>query len=55
MLTLLSPAKTLDYSSPVPKTDLTKPMLLKDSAALADIMKTKSASELQSMMKIEIE
>ena len=52
MLTLLSPAKTLDYSSPVPKTDLTKPMLLKDSAALADIMKTKSASELQSMMKI---
>ena len=52
MLTLLSPAKTLDYNSPVPKTDLTKPVLLKDSAVLADIMKTKSASELQSMMKI---
>ena len=52
MLTLLSPAKTLDYETPIPTTELTKPLLLKDSAVLADIMKTKSASELQSMMKI---
>lgn len=52
MLTLLSPAKTLDYETPIPALDQTKPPLLKDSATLAGVMKTKSVAELKTMMKI---
>jgi cytoplasmic iron level regulating protein YaaA (DUF328/UPF0246 family) len=52
MLTLLSPAKTLDYETPLPALDQSKPALLKDSAALARLMKSKTVADLKSMMKI---
>jgi cytoplasmic iron level regulating protein YaaA (DUF328/UPF0246 family) len=52
MLTLLSPAKTLDYETPLPALDQSKPALLKDSTALAKLMKSKTVADLKSMMKI---
>ncbi|MGK0399995.1 MAG: cytoplasmic iron level regulating protein YaaA (DUF328/UPF0246 family) [Candidatus Azotimanducaceae bacterium] len=52
MLMLLSPAKTLDFETPVPTTDTSKPVLLREASALAKLMKTKSEQDLASMMKI---
>jgi uncharacterized protein len=52
MLTLISPAKTLDYESAIPTDKSTAPALLKQAAVLAKIMKTKSARDLAGMMKI---
>ena len=52
MLTLISPAKTLDYESVVPTDKSTAPVLLKQAATLAKLMKAKSAQDLSGMMKI---
>ena len=40
MLSILSPAKTLDFDSPSPVAEATKPALMKDAATLAETLKT---------------
>ncbi|SEQ17187.1 hypothetical protein SAMN05216522_101417 [Rosenbergiella nectarea] len=52
MLMLISPAKTLDYESPVPVSDYTQPELLDHSRQLIDIAKKLSPAEIASLMKI---
>ena len=52
MLMLISPAKTLDYESPVPVSDYTQPELLNASQQLIDIAKKLSPAEIASLMKI---
>lgn len=52
MLLLLSPAKKLDYDSPVRTTLHTQPMFVKQAAGLIDVLKQKSASEIAALMKL---
>jgi uncharacterized protein len=55
MLFLISPAKTLDYETPVPEAVnalATRPMFVKEAAALIDVLKTKSAQEIASLMDL---
>ena len=52
MLMLLSPAKTLDFETPAPTTETSKPALLREASTLAKLMKTKSEQDLAGMMKI---
>ncbi len=52
MLMLLSPAKTLDFESPLPLTDHTQPRLLDDSQQLIDIAKQLSPAQIASLMHI---
>ena len=52
MLMLLSPAKTLDFETPAPTTETSKPVLLREASTLAKLMKTKSEQDLAGMMKI---
>ncbi|MFC5625808.1 peroxide stress protein YaaA [Algoriphagus winogradskyi] len=51
MLILISPAKTLDYSTPS-FTESTQPDFLTDTRALVRIMKKKSAKEIGELMQI---
>ncbi|PFG18208.1 hypothetical protein ATK74_2792 [Propionicimonas paludicola] len=55
MLSLISPAKALDFESPVPKTVHTLPRLLDDSMALAAVMKNKSVADLARLSGISDE
>lgn len=52
MLMLLSPAKTLDFETPAPTTETSKPVLFREASTLAKLMKTKSEQDLAGMMKI---
>ena len=52
MLIVVSPAKSLDYESPVPTTKDTQPQMLDRSAELINIMRTKSADEVARLMSI---
>lgn len=52
MITVLSPAKTLDYDSPVSIKKASEPRFLRDAASLARLMKKKSAKDLSGMMNI---
>ena len=52
MLTVLSPAKTLDYESALPTRKHSIPDRLDRSAELVDVMATKSPGEIGSMMSI---
>lgn len=52
MLLLLSPAKKLDYDSPVRTTLHTQPQFVKQAAQLIKVLKQKSADEVAGMMKI---
>lgn len=52
MLMLLSPAKTLDYESPLITDRFTLPRLLDDSARLIELCRRLSASQLASLMGI---
>lgn len=52
MLLLLSPAKKLDYDSSVRTTLHTQPLFVKQAAALIDVLKEKSASEVAALMKL---
>ena len=52
MFILLSPAKTLDYESPLASDVFTQPRLIEQSAQLIDHCRKLSASELASLMKI---
>lgn len=52
MLFLLSPAKTLDYTSPVPDVPHTLPAFLDDSARLVEVLRRKSPQEIATLMDI---
>lgn len=55
MLFLLSPAKSLDYDTPTPPElagALTRPQFLADSAALIDVLRTKSVAEVRELMDL---
>lgn len=52
MLMVLSPAKKLDYNSPVRTTLHTEPLFSKQTAALVSIMQTKSAQQIAQLMKL---
>ncbi|HVK44651.1 MAG TPA: peroxide stress protein YaaA [Micropruina sp.] len=55
MLALLSPAKSLDYESPLPTRKRSEPRLLDHSQRLIELMRAKSTSEIAGMMKISDE
>ena len=52
MLFLLSPAKSLDYETPPQVSTHTQPLFLKQSAALIDVLKTKTPQDVSSLMKL---
>ncbi|MGH8813208.1 MAG: peroxide stress protein YaaA [Advenella sp.] len=52
MLFLLSPAKKLDYDSPVSTNTHTQPLFIKRSAELIKVLKTKSADDIAALMKL---
>ena len=52
MLTVISPAKTLDFDTPATISDATTPALLDHAAGLADVIKKKSPRQLKNMMGI---
>lgn len=52
MLFLLSPAKKLDYDSPVLITSHTQPLFVDRAAALIKVLKTKSADDIAQLMDL---
>ena len=53
MLTVISPAKTLDYDSPLPSDlAMTRPDFLADSAALIDILRELTPAQVASLMSL---
>lgn len=52
MMIVLSPAKTLDFITPIPATPSTRPDLLDQSAALVSILRDLSAQDLASLMSV---
>ncbi len=52
MLIVISPAKTLDYQTPVATAEFSRPALLKDAAELVDTMRDYSPNDLVALMKI---
>lgn len=52
MLVILSPAKTLDYESPVPVLPLTTPAFLEQSEALAGLLRDLSVQEVARLMDL---
>lgn len=52
MLFLLSPAKTLDYESPLPEVPHTLPAFAGDAARLIEVLRRKSPQEIASLMDI---
>jgi uncharacterized protein len=52
MLTLISPAKTLNWESTVPTEDFTKPVFTDKSAALIEVLKEIPADDLSKLMDI---
>lgn len=52
MISILSPAKTLDYKTPPHTLNFTEPAFLQESQKLIDILKKKSSKEIQSLMSI---
>jgi len=52
MLFLLSPAKSLDYDTPAQVCTHTQPLFTRQSAALIDVLKTKSPQDISGLMKL---
>ena len=52
MLIVVSPAKSLDYESPLATKKASEPRLLADAAKLVDVMVKKSPADLQALMHI---
>lgn len=52
VLIVVSPAKTLDYESPLPTKVHTEPRMVADTKELVDVMVTKSPDEVASMMHL---
>jgi hypothetical protein len=55
MITLLSPAKSLDYESPLPTRKATQPRLLDRAEELVAVMRTKSPDEVADLMHLSPE
>lgn len=55
MLTVLSPAKSLDFESPLPTRKRSEPRLLEESAQLISIMRGKSPADISALMHISDE
>ncbi|WP_255990802.1 peroxide stress protein YaaA [Chitinolyticbacter albus] len=55
MLMLISPAKSLDYASPLPTSHHTQPQYLKQSQALIKLLKPLAPAELSALMGISDE
>ena len=55
MLTLLSPAKSLDYESRLPTRKYSQPRLLDEAAALVEVMRGKSVADLAALAGISDE
>ena len=55
MLVLLSPAKSLDYESPLPTRKRSEPRLLDQAEQLIGVMRTKSVAEIAALLKISDE
>lgn len=55
MLTLLSPAKSLDLESPLPTRKYSQPRMLDEAQALVEVMRTKSVADVAALMKISDE
>ena len=52
MLLLLSPAKKLDYDTPVQVEAHTQPLFVKQASALIKVLKTKSAQDIGALMSL---
>lgn len=52
MLTVISPAKTLDFDSPCECSDFTRPSFLTKSRELISLLKEKSTTEIQNLMSL---
>lgn len=52
MLLLLSPAKKLDYDTPVRTTLHTQPLFVEQASELIDVLREKSAAEVASLMSL---
>lgn len=52
MLTLLSPAKSLDFDSRLATTKFSEPRLVDESEKLIDVMRDKSPSDIMKLMKV---
>jgi cytoplasmic iron level regulating protein YaaA (DUF328/UPF0246 family) len=52
MLLLISPAKTLDFESPLPKVRPTQPSHLSDATRLVDVLRTRTPEELSKLMHV---
>jgi cytoplasmic iron level regulating protein YaaA (DUF328/UPF0246 family) len=55
MISLLSPAKSLDYDSPLPTRKATQPRLLDRAGELVAVMRTKSPDEVADLMHLSPE
>ena len=52
MLTVISPAKTLDYETPLPISKTSQPALMKRSAVLIDLLRDYTPKKLSKLMSI---
>jgi len=52
MLIVVSPAKTLDYESPLPTTRFTQPELTSHSAELIKVCRTLTPQDIADLMKV---
>lgn len=52
MLIVLSPAKTLDFESPIPSVPVTLPRFIPEAATLVGILRDKSPAQLATLMSI---
>lgn len=55
MLTVLSPAKTLDFDSKLPTKKFSEPRLLTQSAGLIEVLRTKSVADIRELMGVSEE
>ena len=52
MLFLLSPAKKLDYDTPLNVEKHTQPLFVKEAAGLIEILRTKSVADIAELMDL---
>ena len=55
MLLIVSPAKTLDFDSPVPELTVTRPAFTKDAVALIDGLRALPVEAIRNLMSISPE
>ncbi|MEN9886227.1 MAG: hypothetical protein RL758_805 [Pseudomonadota bacterium] len=52
MLFVISPAKALDYESPIPQVEHTKPLFAKQAAELIEVLREKSPQQIAELMDL---